>query len=181
MNPGDATNPMPHDGAGAYPIGADSGARMPSPPPAVPMPPTKAPWYKRPGCLIPLIIVVVIILGIGSCTALLGKGLEEVEKESKREIEVVYEVEGTAPTVSVSYSSGESNHAMESGKPLPWRKEVTVTGFLKTARLTATSGIGEGGGDITCRILVDGKVKAEQTGGGDFASVTCSTGDLGEK
>ncbi|MCX7445868.1 Ltp family lipoprotein [Corynebacterium sp. P7003] len=37
----------------------------------------KAPWYKRPGCLIPLILVLLMFFGFVGCTAIVGKSLDD--------------------------------------------------------------------------------------------------------
>jgi hypothetical protein len=71
------------------------------------------------------------------------------------------------------------NMAQENGVPLPWRKDVTITGLGKMATLTATNGF-EDEGSITCRILVDGAVVNENTASGIGASASCSQSDLGE-
>ena len=49
----------------------------------------KRPWYQRPGCLIPLILVILLIFGLVSCTALMGKTVSEVDKSLNEEKTVV--------------------------------------------------------------------------------------------
>ncbi|MCX7537073.1 Ltp family lipoprotein [Corynebacterium sp. P5875] len=61
----------------------------------------KAPWYKRPGCLIPLILVILMFFGFVGCTALLGKSLDDAglldETTSSSAPAAVKPAEGDAP------------------------------------------------------------------------------------
>lgn len=86
---------------------------------------------------------------------------------------VVYEVTGPAKANNITYSAdGKAGIAQENGGPLPWRKEVQMSGSFKVATLTAQNA---GKGDITCRITVDGKVVKELTSSGEYAVATCAT------
>lgn len=136
------------------------------PPPGFPPP---APARKRP--VWPWIvggIVLVILLSIGGCVAVFATVANDVTDE----VNVVLEVTGTGDDVSITYSAGESGSAQIEDARLPWRKELTVDGVLKSVSLIATNGI-ESSGEITCKVTADGKVIAEQTSSGGFASASC--------
>lgn len=140
-----------------------------NPYPQYPAPPEKKKRKKWPWIV--LGIFVVIIGSIGGCMAMVGGVANEIDKESKKEVEVVYRVKGTG-TPSVTFSSENFNLAQESDVRLPWTKTVKVTGFGKTASLTATNG-SESNSTVTCEIVVDGQVKSTQTARGSFASAHC--------
>lgn len=122
-------------------------------------------------------ILLLMFVGMGACMALVGTVANEVDKESKREVNVTYQVEGTGSSVSVTYSGNDLNMAQDTGVSLPWSKQVTITGLLKSVTLTATNG--DSPGSVTCRIMADGKQISEQTANGPFASASCS-GDAGQ-
>ncbi|MBF9128020.1 hypothetical protein I0C86_03275, partial [Plantactinospora sp. S1510] len=84
---------------------------------------------------------------------------------------VVYELSGSG-RVALSYTdqSGKPTHG--SSVDLPWKKEVKIPANLPKI-LTAIR-IGNGSGDITCKVTIDGQQVATKTGSGDFATVTCS-------
>ena len=121
---------------------------------------------------------VVMLLGIGGCLAFVGGVANEIDKESKRLVNVTYEVIGSGDSVAISYTGNSKpgnngiSTAQETGATLPWTKVVTVDGFVKTATVSATNG--SAGGEITCRIKVDDKVISEQTSTGEFATVSCT-------
>ena len=76
--------------------------------------------------------------------------------------QIAYEVtgEGTA-TIVFSDAAGVQR---EDNTTLPWRREFTAPQGMTLATLTATR-TGAAGGDLTCRIVVDGQEEAENTGG----------------
>lgn len=121
-------------------------------------------------------IALVFLLIVGGCVAIVGVAANEIDKEANREVTVAYEVTGTG-TASVFYSGRNFDTAQENDTALPWTKNVTMDGLLKVVSLTATNGAEDG--EISCRITVGGKVIAEQTSSGAFATVTC-TGDAGK-
>lgn len=87
---------------------------------------------------------------------------------------VLYEVTGPESTNNITYSAnGTAGIAQENGAAAPWSKEVQFEdGSFRVATLTAQNA---GGGDITCRITVDGEVVSETTSSGEFAVVSCVT------
>jgi len=90
----------------------------------------KRPWYQRPGCLIPLILVILLIFGLVSCTALMGKTVSEVDKSLNEEKTVVYRVGGDAQDIRVMYTAGGGQSASDSGVTSGWEKEVKVKGIF---------------------------------------------------
>lgn len=131
----------------------------------------KKPLYKRPGCIIPLMLALLLLGFMGGCMALLGKAANDVDKDLNAEYTVTYKVEGPVTKASVSYAVGESGVATESNIANGWSKETKVKGFLP-AHMTTTNGYEENG-NITCKILVNGKVVSESTGSGQYGSASC--------
>ena len=115
------------------------------------------------------------LLGMGACVALIGGVANQVDKETKRQVAITYQVEGTGPSASITYSGNDLNISQDTEAALPWTKSVTIDGLAKTATLSAQNA---GGGSVTCRILADGKQIAEQTANGSYAIASC-TGDAG--
>lgn len=116
-------------------------------------------------------VLLVMFLGMGACVAFVGGVANNIDKESKRQVTVTYEVTGSGNSVAVTYSGHDFNTAQDTGVSLPWTKQVTVDGLGKTVSLTATNG--SDSGTVTCRISANGKVLAEQTSSGPFASANC--------
>ncbi|MFF2084752.1 MmpS family transport accessory protein [Nocardia sp. NPDC058176] len=117
-----------------------------------------------------------ILVFFAACIALFGTVANEIDKEVNRQVRVTYQVDGTGQASSITYSGSNLDIAQDTDVTLPWTKDVTVEGFIKSVTLTVSAG--SEGGQITCRILADDKVIAEQTASGPFASATCS-GDAG--
>ena len=113
-------------------------------------------------------VFVMIFLGIAGCLALIGGVANNINRESQRQVAITYQVEGSGGSVSVTYSGSDFNSAQDTDVTLPWTKQITISGFLKTVSLTATNG--SSGGTVTCRILADGNVVAQQTSSGPFAT-----------
>ena len=86
-------------------------------------------------------------------------------RNRKKETSITYEVTGSG-SADTSYSSGDFDTADADNAPLPRTKAVTVTGFVRTGRVSATTS-GSSGGTVSCRILQDGKAIVEDS---DFDS-----------
>jgi hypothetical protein len=76
----------------------------------------------------------------------------------------------------ITYTSRDFKSTSESDAVLPWNKQVTVTGFVKSVSVLAT--LDARGGTIQCRILRDGKVIAQDSKTGTYAVVSCAAGQL---
>ena len=122
-------------------------------------------------------IFLVIFLGVGACVAFVGGVASNLDKETKREVEVIYAVSGSGRSVAITYSGRDFNTAQETAVRLPWNKSVTIDGLGKTVSLTATNDTD--GGSITCQITANGKTIAEQTSSGPFATASC-VGNAGD-
>lgn len=132
----------------------------------------KAPWYKRPGCLIPLVLVIIALFFFVSCTAVFTKSANDVFEDMDREYEVTYSIEGDVQDGSATYNVGETNTAQDTSVQSGWSKTVTVTGMFG-AYLNASNGINDEG-TIICKVTANGKVISQNEGSGAFASASCS-------
>ena len=121
--------------------------------------------FGRPALLLPALVLALAACGVPSAVgAAAGGGPATVR----------YEVTGPESTNNITYSStGSAGIAQENGAAAPWTKEVQFAeGSFRVATLTAQNA---GGGDITCRISVDGEVVSETTSSGEYAVVTCAS------
>jgi hypothetical protein len=123
-------------------------------------------------------VFLLVFLGFAACFAFVGGVANNINKESQRQVTVTYEVEGSGSSVAVTYSRSDFNTAQDTDVTLPWTKQITISGFLKTVSLIATNGHSDG--TVTCRILADGNVIAQQTSSGPFATASC-IGNAGQK
>jgi len=162
------SGPPPQYGQGGYPA---------YPPPGYPQPYPQAPYAYQPPKKRPVWpwvlggIFVVIFLCIGACVAFVGGVASNIDKETKREVEVIYAVSGSGRAVAITSSGRDFNTAQETAVRLPWNRSVTIDGLAKTVSLAATNDIS--GGTITCQITANGKTIAEQSSSGPFATVRC--------
>lgn len=124
--------------------------------------------------------LIVSVLGLAACIVwavitaqAIGEARDKVndlKKEWETPIKVEYELSGTAKDVDVDY--GEVlNPKKETVPSLPWKGSAEVKGIIKGGTLMAT--IGEKGGSLTCKIIVDGKVVDTKTANGAFKVLTC--------
>ena len=121
----------------------------------------------------PWVLLVVFLLMAGGCVALIAGVANEVDKETKREITVTYEVTGSAKDVTITYSTysdGDLSQNQLSDVELPWRKEEKTKGFVKGGTLAVTTGAS--GGKIRCEVTADGTTRTA-TASGKFATATC--------
>lgn len=81
--------------------------------------------------------------------------------------EVVFEVTGSGPVGAITYSQGAAV-AYVSGVELPWEKTVPAAAETVEYSVSAAGGSGE----VSCRIVVDGVVLAEETDS-EYSAVTC--------
>lgn len=116
-------------------------------------------------------IVLVIFLGVGGCVAFVGTVATSIHDEATRKVTVTYNVKGSSESASITYSGQGFNSAQETGASLPWTKNVTIDGLGKTIMLTATNGFADG--TVTCEIKANGKILAQQTSTGAFATANC--------
>ncbi|WP_410872272.1 MmpS family transport accessory protein [Nocardia sp. A7] len=121
-------------------------------------------------------ILVVLLLIVGGCVAFVGTVANEIGNEASREVAVSYQATGSG-TGTVIYSDGTLDVQTEADVPLPWSKDVTITGLVKQSALSVMSSFD--GGTVSCKIVVDGKVIAQDEASGSLATATCA-GDAGK-
>ncbi|MFC3438449.1 MmpS family transport accessory protein [Nocardia seriolae] len=123
-------------------------------------------------------LLLFIVLPFAACTALVGKAAHDVDKESKRTVDIRYVVTGTGDgqyiKPSITYSTGDTGSGTSNTAQLPWSKDVTLTGLLKMATLTATAADADDA-TITCKIMQGDKVLVENTATGSLGMATCTT------
>ena len=87
-------------------------------------------------------------------------------------VRVVYQVSGTAPGVTVTYSTFHGDETrQEELSGLPWRMELVATGEPDHGVLTVT--IGPGGGDVACEVRVAEVERRSATANGPHTSALC--------
>ncbi|MEV0362612.1 MmpS family transport accessory protein [Nocardia fusca] len=117
-------------------------------------------------------LVLMILCLVGGCVAVVAGIANEVGEDADREVAVSYEVEGTAGEVSVTYLGHDLGMARETAAGLPWRRDVLIDSFGTMVSLIAVNDAD--GGEVTCRILIGGRLVSEQTSTGPHASAGCS-------
>ncbi|MGW0177895.1 MmpS family transport accessory protein [Nocardia sp. NPDC003345] len=154
--PGDQ---IAHRGPREHP-GRSAGDESPGRPPKRP----RWPWAAG---------AAVLLFGVLAGAGPAVQGLRHlVVRDAAPALTVTYRVEGTGSGVSISYLGHDLGMAREIAAAVPWTKDVPVLDLGKIVSLTATNSAH--GGDITCRILVAGRVLSEQTSTGPYASAGCS-------
>ncbi len=102
-----------------------------------------------------------------------GDGASESSSEEDNAKTVRYEVSGSGQGVILTYSlDGTGAQAQESNVDLPWSKEIQL-GEDEFSSPYVDATLSESGGEVTCRILVDGKEDVTSTSKGQFASASC--------
>jgi hypothetical protein len=135
-----------------------------------------------------LSIILAITYTVGFATAV-DESIKDVQAtqaaEANVDVAVKYELIGDSTDATATYSTmtdGNFGTEQATGQTLPFTKEFTVKagGEFDYQSFTLTGSNGQSGGDITCRITIDGVVAAEQTGSGQYASATCSSSGFNE-
>ncbi len=142
---------------------------------------------SRPGVLnrvlktawIPLLLVVVLALsalvvsrlhklfGSEDLNANAGKGIEIVQFNPKV---VVYEISGPpGATANINYWDADANTHQVNNASLPWSTTISTTLPSVSANIMAQSD----GSTISCKITVDGVVRANQNSDGHNAQTFC--------
>ena len=127
-------------------------------------------------------LVLSIILAVFYTAWLFGsiaEGIRQGQDGATGQTSLIYQVDGTGSDVDISYSAytdGISTTQQSTGQALPFEQEYVVsTGGAATYNsytITATNGAAEG--DVTCRIILDGKVLTEQTSTGPYSTASCT-------
>jgi uncharacterized membrane protein len=140
---------------------------------AYPVSPPPTTRKKRRWPWVLLAVFVLIIGGFTACTALVGTAVNKIDESAKKQVTVTYSVTGQGSasiTYDTSTGAGVSSENANN-TPLPWSKDVVISGLLKTPNLIAT--LGADGGTVTCEISVNGQMLKTATSSGPFASATC--------
>ena len=134
-------------------------------------------------------IILSIVLAIAYTAAFASAVNTEIKKQdtaASQPVDVVYDVTGTSTDTNIVYSTyadGGSKSENASGQPLPWTKSITVKkgGTFDFSSFSVVATAGADGGDVACKITVAGKVVAEQSSTGQYATVSCiATGTDGK-
>jgi len=134
-------------------------------------PPKK--FYKR----VWFWLLIVVVLGLGGCSAVLIGGGAAIDHAAHVQHTVVYSVTGTSPASTITYNtlqegSGQNGESQVSNVALPWTKTISVSGLITAFDVNAS--VGEGGGSVTCTITEDGRQIATNTATGAFSSASCT-------
>ncbi|MFT2712343.1 hypothetical protein [Clavibacter sp. Sh2126] len=97
---------------------------------------------------------------------------------SPDDVEVTYEITGTATSVTASWTSAVGDVFgidQADGQTLPFTREVVLPGgsAFDDQRLTLVGVGGTEPSDLSCRILVDDRVVVESSASGQAAAVSC--------
>ncbi|WP_330330566.1 hypothetical protein OHS33_13045 [Streptomyces sp. NBC_00536] len=143
--------------------------QYPTPPPPPPGTPSRGrrrwPW----------VLLGLLILLLGGCTALFAVFAHQVSEEAGRPAKITYAATGKATGVTISYSSwrdGNVSTSQVGGQNLPWTKVITTKGFVKGGSLIVT--LGADGGAATCSVTVDDAPPITASAMGPFASAVCN-------
>ena len=128
---------------------------------------------------IPLLLLVVLavsglvvsrlhkVFGSQDLNANAGRGIEIVQFNPKV---VVYEVSGPpGTTANINYWDADANTHQVNGAPLPWSATISTTLPSVSANIMAQGD----GGQISCKITVDGVVREHQNSDGHNAQTFC--------
>lgn len=103
----------------------------------------------------------------GSDTAPAGDPAATDAPAAPSATEIIFEVTGSGPVGAITYSRGAAV-AYVSGVELPWEK--TVPADPETAEYSVSAA--GANGEVSCRIVIDGVVIAEETDS-EYSAVTC--------
>lgn len=136
-----------------------------SPHPHAPPPAYSPPVRKR--LIWPWILGLVVFVLLAIPFGIAGGSYVMNMTHDKREVPVTIEVTGTAATARVEVDEGSDTEPKTMQVSIPWRTEFTVAGTDKNVSV-----IGWPDSEVnslTCRIIANGKVIAEDTIGGPLA------------
>lgn len=132
----------------------------------------KKPWYKKPGCMVPLILVIIVLVALGGCMALAGKAVNDVSNDMNKEHEITYKLGGDAQDALATFNTGDADQTQENNLKAGWEKTVKVKGFVG-GYVSATNGMYDTG-TITCEIVANGKTVVQNTASGQGATASCN-------
>lgn len=150
-----------------------------------PPPKKRKKWPFIVGGLIVLIVILAVAVPKGSAPTSAttssgggGASAQPADTSSGTENVVTYEVTGPAKA-SVTYMTEGFQTAQVQDAKLPFRKDIQFTNDVgKFSGLSLVAQNSGAKGDITCRILLDGKEVASNTSSGAYAVVTCTGANI---
>ncbi|GAA2440432.1 MmpS family transport accessory protein [Streptomyces sp. NPDC051041] len=126
-----------------------------------------------------------LVLGLGACSDITDEAaeqvenevVEEVDKQIDKEYEVTYEVTG-AEVDSIEFNAGggdATDPKLETVKnpTLPWKKTVKLRGIEAPTVIPVALDVSGGSGDLSCRIVYQGKAIAEESDSGVVSAAGC--------
>ena len=111
----------------------------------------------------------------GEDTAGPGAQGADTEKASAGKKIVMEVTASKSKKASVTYGLN-ADQSQDNEAKLPWKKELSTAEALTIVTVVAQN---SAGGEISCKISVDGRVVKENKSKGEYAVVTCSADDLG--
>lgn len=156
------------------------------PPPTPPKKKRKWPWIL--GAIIILIVIVSVSGGgekkeetataadtTAAATPAAGAPAAQTTTTTKAAAAkktVVYEVTSDSGTAgNITYFGENAQQSQSTDVTLPWKSKEFDSSKTSIKGVTAQNG---GSGTITCKIIVNGKVEAENTSEGAYAVVSCN-------
>ncbi|GIJ51334.1 hypothetical protein Val02_82200 [Virgisporangium aliadipatigenens] len=113
-------------------------------------------------------LVATLACGAGGDTA--GPGVAGQAAEGA-EHTILFEVTATSSkSADVTFGTG-GDTSQDGGAKLPWSKEIKAKSVPFVMSVVAQN---KAGGDILCKITVDGEVRKENKSSGQYAVVTCT-------
>ena len=102
-------------------------------------------------------------------------GAASLEGSSRASLRVLYEVEGTADSVSLTYSTSSGTEQHDSRLPLMNTEGTSGVGHVGSAGESLYVAAQNRGdvGTVTCRIKLDGVVVSENTSSGAYGIAQC--------
>lgn len=85
--------------------------------------------------------------------------------------DIEYQVTGPARTNSITYQNANADTSQDNGAGLPWTKDMAN---IEEGSFLYVSAQNDGGGTITCTILVDGVEAESNNAHGQYAICTAS-------
>lgn len=185
---GSSQQPYQQNPAQGYgpPAGYPQQPSYAGPPPQAPAPKKRKKWPFIVGGIIALIVIIAAANSGGSTSApstsaspasstSAGGGGQEAAPAAAEGHTVTYQVSGPAKAGNVTYTKEGFQMEQVSEAKLPWSKDLTFKDDVSAfSGLSLVAQNGGSKGDITCKILVDGKEIASSTSSGAYAVVTCN-------
>lgn len=117
-------------------------------------------------------LLVLSLLGAAGCSGDTGSTAPATTNAPAAADVIEYQVEGTAANATITFSTKDGGATTATDASLPWKQTIDAAGLTNDVGLMAVTG--QGGGDVTCRVVKAGKVLAEQKASGVMAVASCT-------